>query len=83
MGQRLPGELPDFLSGLLIGAEIASTRVRADAVALLGDDALCERYARALGLAGVAVQRAAREATTRGQWRLARAAGLLGAATGG
>jgi 2-dehydro-3-deoxygalactonokinase len=83
MQERRPEELPDFLSGLLIGAEVASTRTRADAVALLGDDALCDRYARALGLAGVAAGRAPREATTRGQWRLARAAGLLGATAKG
>ena len=80
MDRYAPGELPDFLSGMLIGAEVASTRARAEAVVLLGDDALCERYARALGLAGVSVARAAREATTRGQWRLAQAAGLVGAA---
>ena len=78
MGQRAPGELPDFLSGILIGAELASARSgqAAGAVTLLGDGALCDRYARALGLAGVAVQRAARQATTRGQWRVAAAAGL-------
>jgi 2-dehydro-3-deoxygalactonokinase len=79
MGQRAPNELPDFLSGMLIGAEIASARSGShatDAVTLLGDGALCDRYARALGLAGLTVQFAAREATTRGQWRLAVASGL-------
>jgi len=45
-------------------------------VTLLGDGALCDRYARALQAAGVAVQSAAPEATTRGQWRVALAAGL-------
>jgi len=79
MGQRAPSELPDFLSGMLIGAEIASARSgsAATVVTLLGDGALCDRYARALGLAGIAVQRAAREATSRGQWRVAMAAGLV------
>jgi 2-dehydro-3-deoxygalactonokinase len=83
MGQRAPNALPDFLSGMLIGSEIASARSGrspntpgAGAVTLLGDGVLCDRYARALGLAGVTVQFAAREATTRGQWRLAVAAGL-------
>jgi 2-dehydro-3-deoxygalactonokinase len=79
MGQRAPNELPDFLSGMLIGAEIASARSGShatDAVTLLGDGALCDRYAQALGVAGLTVQFAAREATTRGQWRLAVAAGL-------
>jgi 2-dehydro-3-deoxygalactonokinase len=82
MGQRAPHELPDFLSGMLIGAEIASARGAAHAaldsgVTLLGDGVLCDRYARALGQAGLAVQRAASEATTRGQWRVALAAGLI------
>jgi 2-dehydro-3-deoxygalactonokinase len=78
MGQRTPHELPDFLSGLLIGAEVASARhlASAGAVTLLGDGALCDRYARALELAGIGVQRAAHEATARGQWRVALAAGL-------
>ena len=80
MGQRAGNELPDFLSGLLIGAEVASARGgnghAAGTVTLLGDGAMCDRYARALGLAGIAVQRAAHEATTRGQWRVAAAAGL-------
>jgi 2-dehydro-3-deoxygalactonokinase len=78
MGQRRADALPDFLSGLLIGAEVAGAR-RGGAVAqvtLLGDGALCDRYARAMQIAGVAVQRGAAEATTRGQWRVARAAGL-------
>jgi 2-dehydro-3-deoxygalactonokinase len=78
IGQRRPEALPDFLSGLLIGAEVAGARRQADTprVTLLGDGALCDRYARALQAAGVAVQRAAAEATTRGQWRVARAAAL-------
>jgi 2-dehydro-3-deoxygalactonokinase len=80
MGQRAPAELPDFLSGLLIGAEIGSARSAAGGVAavhLLGEAALCDRYARALALAGIAAHRAATDATTRGQWRLAVAAGLV------
>lgn len=78
-GTRRADELPDFLSGLLVGAEIASARLRGTpaAVTLLGDAALCERYAAALALAGVAAQPAAPEATTRGQWRVAVAAGLV------
>src|SRR5204863_1480618 len=62
MGERAAHELPDFLSGLLIGAEIASARsdegADVAAVTLLGDGALCERYERALALAAVAVRRA-------------------------
>ncbi len=85
MGQRTAAELPHFLSGLLVGAEVASAlngssgrrdAPAAAAVTLLGDGALCDRYARALALAGRAVQRAPLDATTRGQWRVAMAAGL-------
>jgi 2-dehydro-3-deoxygalactonokinase len=79
MGRRAPHELPDFLSGLLIGAEIGSARWAdpAPAVTLLGDDALCERYERALQQAGTAVRRAPHDSTIRGQWRVAVAAGLV------
>ena len=78
-GQRSAAALPDFLSGLLIGAEVAGARRQVDmrCVTLLGDGALCDRYARALKAADVAVQRAAPEATPRGQWRVAHAAGLI------
>ncbi len=79
-GRRSADALPDFLSGLLIGAEVGGARrhVETARVTLLGDGALCDRYARALQGAGIGVQRAAPEATTRGQWRVARAAGLTG-----
>jgi len=88
MGQRAAAELPHFLSGLLIGAEVASaldgSGGRRDAqataaVTLLGDGALCDRYARALALAGLAVRQAPLDATARGQWRVATAAGLTAA----
>ena len=79
MGELAPEALPDFLSGLLIGAEIGGMQVLSAQreVTLLGDDALCARYAAALGVAGIASTRAAEGATTRGQWLLAQAAGLL------
>jgi len=77
---RLPGEaLPDHLSGLLIGAEIGGALRRGvvEPLALIGDEALCGRYELALSLAGLASERVAAGATTRGQWRVAAAAGLL------
>jgi 2-dehydro-3-deoxygalactonokinase len=76
---------PSFLSGLLIGAEIRVARMAgavgagATAATLIGDPALCRRYAQALGLAGVAVRIADAEVTPRGLWRLARAAGMIAA----
>ena len=47
---------------------------------LIGDDALCRRYETALHLCGLASVRAPEGSTTRGQWLLARAAGLIGPA---
>ncbi len=71
--------LADLLSGLLIGAELQAALAgqRPASVTLLGDDALCARYAQALALAGVASQAAPAQATTAGQWALAQAAGLV------
>jgi len=78
-GRIEPLGLPDFLSGLLLGMEIGSAtrRQRPQCVTLLGDDALCARYEMALTLAGMAHSRAAADATTRGQWRVAMEAGLV------
>lgn len=75
--------LPDYLSGMLIGVEIASAREAGGpaalegGVTLIGDDGLCDRYALALALAGISSRRAPDDATTQGQWRVAQAAGLL------
>jgi 2-dehydro-3-deoxygalactonokinase len=71
--------LPDFLSGILIGIEIAGAvrHERPPQVSLLGDDTLCRRYEAALALAGIASVRAPDDATTRGQWRVALQAGLV------
>lgn len=72
--------LPDYLSGLLIGVEIAGLRAQVDAAVplpLIGDAALCERYARALALLGLVGVAAPAGATERGLWRVAQAAGLL------
>jgi 2-dehydro-3-deoxygalactonokinase len=83
MGRVTPEALPDFLSGILLGAEIGGATAGAEPlqhVTLIGDEALCQRYALALALNGLAVSRASDGATTRGQWLLAGAAGLLGAA---
>ncbi|PIF73808.1 2-keto-3-deoxygalactonate kinase [Variovorax sp. 54] len=78
MGDIDPEGLPDYLSGILIGVEIASAIARHPqrSIALLGDDDLCSRYETALGIAGVDTRRASDGATTRGQWRVAVEAGL-------
>jgi 2-dehydro-3-deoxygalactonokinase len=77
--RRPPDALADFLSGILIGAEIggAHSARPVEAVTLVGEAALCNRYARALAAAGVAAARAPADTTARGQWRVARAARLL------
>ena len=71
--------LPDFLSGILIGIEIGAARRgrEVQAVTVLGDDTLCQRYEAALAVAGIGSSRDADEATTRGLWRVALAAGLV------
>ena len=79
MGRVSATGLPDFLSGMLMGIEIAGARLCAAVqgeVVLIGEEALCRRYGRALDLAGLGSRQAGTQATLRGQWRLARAAGL-------
>ena len=59
-GDAAPESSPSYLSGLLIGAEVAATPQllgeRPGRVALLGDAALCARYRRALEWRGVEVE---------------------------
>jgi 2-dehydro-3-deoxygalactonokinase len=59
-GQMAAERVKSYLSGLLIGAEVASLPAMAgaapgEAVDLIGDPALCGRYRRALAARGVAV----------------------------
>lgn len=90
----LTGELsaaaqPDYLSGLLIGHELAALaavqRRRRQAMALpavllIGNASLCARYRRALQACGFPQVAEAEQATERGLWQLAVAAGLVPAA---
>lgn len=82
MGSLQPDALPDYFSGLLIGIELGSAMTSSQSgkpaqVTLIGDDALCERYAMAFEVVGVPTVRAAANATTQGQFMIARAAGLI------
>ncbi|MBI3516695.1 MAG: 2-dehydro-3-deoxygalactonokinase [Proteobacteria bacterium] len=73
--------LASYLSGLLIGDEIASAlaTVPADApILLVGAPALCRRYARALTSAGRVADVLPETVGARGIHAIARAAGLLG-----
>ena len=61
-------------AALVLGLAAVPTKIT-----LIGDEALCRRYALALEVRGMAVSQASADATTRGQWLLAQAAGLAGA----
>jgi len=82
----LTGELPataqpDYLSGLLIGHEIAALKslhpAQQQAIILIGDPGLCRRYRLALELYGLGPVSEATDATETGLWTLARHAGLV------
>jgi 2-dehydro-3-deoxygalactonokinase len=75
---KLPATaLSDYLSGLLIGAEVAeATRQSADIVTIIASPALAQRYDAALGLLGCASTLAPNDCVAAGHWRIARSAGL-------
>ncbi|MGE8098505.1 2-dehydro-3-deoxygalactonokinase [Pseudomonas fluorescens] len=91
----LTGELsataqPDYLSGLLIGHELSALATvhrhrrhsaKLPSIVLIGNAQLCARYQRALATCGFSHVTLAEQATERGLWQLAVAAGLLGKTT--
>jgi 2-dehydro-3-deoxygalactonokinase len=77
-------EAADYLSGVLIGSEIAAGRAWAafhrapfDSPMLIGGQALCDRYSTALREAGVQARIAPEDAAARGLWRIAMSAGIV------
>jgi 2-dehydro-3-deoxygalactonokinase len=85
-GQLAADEQPDYLSGLLIGHEIAgleavlarrNATLSASEPRLVGSDALCERYRIALAQFGCTKAQLVRHASERGLWRIAAQAGLV------
>lgn len=85
-GQLASSEQADYLSGLMIGHELRALaemlRQRSGlatlpAVVLIGNGALCQRYSQALALCGFSSVSQAEQATERGLWSLALAAGLV------
>jgi 2-dehydro-3-deoxygalactonokinase len=71
---------PDYLSGLLIGHELAALErldERPEPLVLVGSDDLCQRYQRALAAFGHPPAAIAPDATERGLWRIAVSAGLV------
>jgi 2-dehydro-3-deoxygalactonokinase len=89
----LTGELSataqaDYLSGLLIGHELSAlacvqrrrrNSVHLPSIILIGNAQLCSRYSRALDACGFSRVTLAEQATERGLWQLALAAGLVAA----
>jgi 2-dehydro-3-deoxygalactonokinase len=78
-----PSGVGDYLSGLLLGAEIAAARLwlermrlAATRVTLVGAQALVEKYRAALAIAGIDADIGAEDAAARGLWRIARHAGM-------
>jgi len=83
-GALEPTAQADYLSGLLIGHEVASlARAQApgaagpQALVLCGEAELCRRYAIALQAHGFSAPAIATQATATGLWRIALAAGLV------
>jgi len=83
-GELAPEGVADYLSGLLLGAEVAAAlgwverngACGLDAT-LVGAAALCARYDRALAIAGLAARSGPGDAAARGLWRIARHAGMV------
>jgi 2-dehydro-3-deoxygalactonokinase len=83
-GALAPAGVADYLSGLLLGAEISAARLwlatqglQRESVMLLGDAALLVRYRRALSLAEIESAPGPADAAARGLWRIARHAGMV------
>ncbi|MEP7205760.1 MAG: 2-dehydro-3-deoxygalactonokinase [Casimicrobiaceae bacterium] len=82
-----PAAVADYLSGVLIGAEIVAGRAwvaaqaasapEPGAIWIAGTPELCNRYARALDRADVDTHAAPADVAARGLWRLAERAGLI------
>ena len=79
MPPKVPGAaLSDYLSGLLIGAEVTeATQQGSGAVTIIASPALAQRYTDALGLLGHASALAPDDCVAAGHFRIARAAGLI------
>jgi 2-dehydro-3-deoxygalactonokinase len=77
MNQLADTALSDYLSGLLVGAEIAeATKQIERPITIIASPALAERYTEALRLLGHDSTLAPEDCVAAGHWRIARAAGL-------
>jgi 2-dehydro-3-deoxygalactonokinase len=78
MNQLPDTALSDYLSGLLVGAEIAeATKQVESSVTIIASPALAERYRDALRLLGRESTLAPADCVAAGHWRIAQAAGLV------
>jgi 2-dehydro-3-deoxygalactonokinase len=85
-GELSPTAQADYLSGLMIGHELAAlasaqrrrrNNPNLPSIILIGNAQLCARYSRALDACGFTKVTLAEQATERGLWQLALAAGLI------
>ncbi|MDT3314469.1 2-dehydro-3-deoxygalactonokinase [Pseudomonas sp. rhizo66] len=85
-GELGPTAQADYLSGLMIGHELAAlatvqrrrrNNTNLPSIILIGNAQLCARYSRGLDACGFANVTLAEQATERGLWQLALAAGLI------
>jgi 2-dehydro-3-deoxygalactonokinase len=74
-GALAPKQLPDYLSGILIGHELRELAPAGGVVHLIGQDALLARYGHALRSLGCEPVPHGEDLAAQGLWRLARAAG--------
>ena len=85
-GAMAESDVADYLSGMIIGAELAGARASGDQepggeLRVIGDSALAARYGRAALRLGWRRVRATEQAAARGLWLTAHATGLLRAST--
>lgn len=76
-GEVAGAHLADYLSGLLIGAEIADAGESGLPIQVIGSDALEHRYLAAAAELGIAAKVLDSDLATAGQFAIARMAGLL------
>ncbi|MEM1399820.1 MAG: 2-dehydro-3-deoxygalactonokinase, partial [Pseudomonadota bacterium] len=74
-----PVEASNYLSGLLIGSEVAAGLAQSPssaATTVIGQDTLAARYVKVLSLAGIQAHRAEQAMVARGHWEIATMAEL-------
>ena len=83
-GELSGGQIPSWLSGLLIGREFRTARswafragYDASHVRVIGSDRLVTRYLHAFGKTDVMAERGRSDSAARGLWRIAHQAGIV------